>query len=69
MERKQRTFQGSINPKHIWPRVKCAGTLALAAAALGVGMFAGCHGESVNDYLNAGDAAMQKTELPQAEQN
>ncbi|HVB81166.1 MAG TPA: tetratricopeptide repeat protein [Candidatus Binataceae bacterium] len=41
-----------------------------AAAALSVGLLAGCHhGESVGDYLSAGDAAMQKTELPQAEQN
>jgi Flp pilus assembly protein TadD len=45
-------------------------TLALAAAAvLGVGLMAGCRGQSVDDYLSAGDAAMQKTELPQAEQN
>jgi Flp pilus assembly protein TadD len=34
-----------------------------------LGLIAGCHGESVNDYLNAGDAAMQNTQLPQAEQN
>jgi len=31
-------------------------------AVLGVGLFAGCHGKSVNDYLNDGDAAMQRTE-------
>ncbi len=48
----------------------CAGTLALAvAAALGLGLMAGCHGESVDDYLRAGDAAMQNAQLPQAEQN
>ncbi len=34
-----------------------------------MGLIAGCHGESVNDYLSAGDAAMQNTQLPQAEQN
>jgi tetratricopeptide (TPR) repeat protein len=65
MERKQRTLPGFMHS-----RLMCARTLALAAAALlGVGLIAGCHGESVDDYLNAGDAAMQKTQLPQAEQN
>lgn len=60
MERKQRIFSKFI----------CARTLALAAAAaLGVGLLAGCHGKSVNDYLSDGDAAMQKTQLPQAEQS
>lgn len=60
MERKQRTFSGYSRAR----------ALALGAAvALGVGLMAGCHHESVDDYLSAGDAAMQKTELPQAEQN
>lgn len=39
------------------------------AAALALVLMAGCHGQSVDDYLSAGDAAMQKTQLPQAEQN
>ena len=41
----------------------------IAAAAMVV--LAGCRGrqQSVNDYLNAGDQAMQKTELSQAEKN
>jgi tetratricopeptide (TPR) repeat protein len=75
MERKQRTFPRfirpkSIRPEFVCPRLRCARTLALAAAAaLGLGLMAGCHGESVNDYLSAGDAAMQNTQLPQAEQN
>ncbi len=75
MERKQRTFPGFIRPEFISPRfvgsrLVCARPLALAAAAaLSLGLIAGCHGESVNDYLSAGDAAMQNTQLPQAEQN
>jgi Flp pilus assembly protein TadD len=36
---------------------------------LGVALVSGCHHETVDEYLAAGDAAMQKTELPQAEQN
>jgi tetratricopeptide (TPR) repeat protein len=36
---------------------------------LGLGLTAGCHPESVSDYLAAGDAAMQNTQLPLAEQN
>jgi tetratricopeptide (TPR) repeat protein len=60
MKRKQRTFSGYSRTR----------ALALGATvALGVGLMAGCHHESVDDYLSAGDAAMQKTELPQAEQN
>jgi tetratricopeptide (TPR) repeat protein len=61
MERKQRTFSGYSRAR----------ALALGAAmALGVGLMAGCHhGGSVDDELSAGDAAMQKTELPQAEQH
>jgi tetratricopeptide (TPR) repeat protein len=75
MERKQRTFlgfigSGLIRPRFVCPRLICARALALAAAALlGLGLMAGCHGESVDDYLSAGDAAMQNTQLPQAEQN
>lgn len=65
MKRKQRTF-----PVLGCPGQMRARTLALAAAAmLGVGLMAGCHHQSVDDYLSAGEAAMQKTELPQAEQN
>jgi tetratricopeptide (TPR) repeat protein len=60
MERKQQTLSGYSR----------AGAFALGAVvALGVGLMAGCHHESVDDELSAGDAAMQKTELPQAEQN
>ncbi len=52
------------------PKLICARTLALAAAAaLAVALAGGCHHETVDEYLNAGDEAMQKTELPQAEQN
>jgi Flp pilus assembly protein TadD len=40
-----------------------------AAAVLSTGLIAGCRGKSVNDYLSEGDAAMQKTDLPQAEQS
>ncbi len=43
--------------------------LSIAAAALALALMAGCHGQSADDYLSAGDAAMQKTQLPQAEQN
>lgn len=44
---------------------------ALAAcAAAALALAAGCHrGRSVDGYLSAGDQAMQKTELPQAEEN
>jgi len=60
MERKQRTFLRKVRAR----------ALALSvAAALGIGLMAGCHGESASDYLSAGDAAMQKGQLPQAEQN
>jgi tetratricopeptide (TPR) repeat protein len=60
MERKQRTFLRNV----------CARAFALSvAAALGIGLMAGCHGQSASDYLSAGDAAMQKGQLPQAEQN
>ena len=70
MERKQRIFSELVHPELNGPTLRCGRALVLAAAAvLGVGVFAGCHGKSVNDYLNDGDAAMQKTELPQAEQS
>ena len=70
MERKQRNFSGLIHPKPCAPGFICARTLMLAAAAaLGVALVGGCHHETVDEYLSAGDAAMQKTELPQAEQN
>ncbi len=60
MERKLRTLS----------KFRCGRALALgAAAAFSVGLIAGCHGKSVNDYLSDGNAAMQKTELPQAEQS
>ena len=60
MERKQRTFLRNVRAR----------ALALsAAAALGMGLIAGCHGQSASDYLSDGDAAMQKGQLPQAEQN
>lgn len=65
MKRKQRTF--TIPGRQ---GLTCARTLVLAAVAIaGVGLMAGCHHQSVDEYLSAGDAAMQKTELPQAEQN
>jgi tetratricopeptide (TPR) repeat protein len=61
MERKQRTISGFTNYRIL---------VLSAAVALGVGLMAGCHhGGSVDDELAAGDAAMQKTELPQAEQH
>jgi tetratricopeptide (TPR) repeat protein len=75
MERKQRSLSESmystlIRPKPTSTRFICAPTLMLAAAAaLGVALVSGCHHETVDEYLAAGDAAMQKTELPQAEQN
>jgi tetratricopeptide (TPR) repeat protein len=81
MERKQRTFPrftgpaiaGFIRPAFINPAFissKLPRALALAAAAaLGLGLAAGCHHESVSDYLAAGDAAMQNSQLPVAEQN
>jgi Flp pilus assembly protein TadD len=70
MERKQRNFSGLIHPKPGGPGFRRGRVLALAAAAaLGVGLVAGCHGKTVNDYLSDGNAAMQKTELPQAEQS
>ena len=63
MERQQRTFPTFT--------CTCARKIAVAAAAmaLSVGLMAGCHHETAEDYLNAGDVAMQKTELSQAEQN
>ena len=75
MERKNRSLSESmystlIRPKPMSTRFICARTLMLAAAAaLGVALVGGCHHETVDEYLAAGDAAMQKTELPQAEQN
>ena len=75
MERKQRSLPESMystlmRPKLMCARLMCARTLILAAAAaLGVALVSGCHHETVDEYLNAGDTAMQKTELPQAEQN
>ncbi len=75
MERKNRSLSESmystlIRPKPMSTRFIWARTLMLAAAAaLGVALVSGCHHETVDEYLAAGDAAMQKTELPQAEQN
>jgi len=70
MERKQRILSELGQSKLNRAKGLYAGTLTLAAAAaLSVGLIAGCHGKSVNDYLSDGDAAMQKTELPQAEQS
>lgn len=75
MERKRPTFplvirQEFMRAGFVRSRLIGARTLVLAgAAALGLALMAGCHGESVNDYLRAGDAAMQNTQLPQAEQN
>ncbi|HZO81106.1 MAG TPA: tetratricopeptide repeat protein [Candidatus Binataceae bacterium] len=44
--------------------------MVYAAAAAAVALAAGCHpSRSVSDYLSAGDQAMQKTELSQAEEN
>jgi Flp pilus assembly protein TadD len=60
MERKQRTFLRNVHAR----------AFALSVAAvLGIGLIAGCHGRSASDYLSDGDAAMQKGQLPQAEQN
>ena len=79
MERKQRNLPESmcstqystrLRMKLMCARFVCARTLMLAAAAaMGVALAAGCHHETVDEYLSAGDAAMQKTELPQAEEN
>jgi len=62
MERQQGTFP-------IFIRIGARRIAVAAAMALSVGLMAGCHHETVEDYLNAGDTAMQKTELSQAEQN
>ncbi|HTQ24750.1 MAG TPA: tetratricopeptide repeat protein [Candidatus Binataceae bacterium] len=43
--------------------------IVAAAAVLSTGLIAGCRGKSVNDYLREGDAAMQRTDLGQAEEN
>ena len=57
-------------PETLSTRFICARTLMLAARPHWAWRWsAGCHHETVDDYLAAGDAAMQKTELPQAEQN
>ncbi len=70
MERKRRTFPGFIFPRFVYPKPGRGRTLALVSAmALGLGLIAGCHSESVDDYLRDGDAAMQNTQLPQAEQD
>jgi Flp pilus assembly protein TadD len=75
MERKQRSLPKSLQSKLMRPKLSgarfmCARTLVLAAAAaVGMLLAAGCHHETVDEYLSAGDTAMQKTELPQAEQN
>jgi Flp pilus assembly protein TadD len=50
------------------PRVRGMAIVAVAAA-MSIGLLAGCRGKSVSDYLSEGDAAMQKTDLPQAEQS
>jgi tetratricopeptide (TPR) repeat protein len=65
MKRKQRTFPIPGLPG----LMRGASGLVLAAAVASAGLMAGCHHQSVDDYLSAGDVAMQKTELPQAEQN
>jgi tetratricopeptide (TPR) repeat protein len=63
-------YSTHLRPKLMCARFVCARTLMLAAAAaMGVALAGGCHHETVDEYLSAGDAAMQKTELPQAEQN
>jgi Flp pilus assembly protein TadD len=70
MERQQRSLPESMHPTLMRSKLMCPRTLILAAAAaLSVALVSGCHHETVDEYLSAGDAAMQKTELPQAEQN
>jgi tetratricopeptide (TPR) repeat protein len=61
MERKHRTFSKFT--------LMCGRSAAWAAAVLALGLMTGCHHETADEYLAAGDTAMQKTELPQAEQN
>lgn len=62
MERNKRTGMARLPAR--------ASRLSIAAAAvLALALMAGCRGPSADDYLSAGDAAMQKTQLPQAEQN
>lgn len=70
MERQQRTFLEFLSLDFGCSGSRRVRALALAAAmALSVGLMPGCHHETVDDYLNAGNAALQKTDLTQAEQN
>jgi tetratricopeptide (TPR) repeat protein len=48
-------------------RTNSARTWALVAAGAMILIGTGCHRKSVDDYLAAGDAAMQSTKLPEAE--
>jgi tetratricopeptide (TPR) repeat protein len=48
-------------------RTDSARTWALVAAGAMILIGTGCHRKSVDDYLAAGDAAMQSTKLPEAE--
>lgn len=55
-------MKGSERASLLWALAGCVAVAALV-------MLGGCHGHSVNDYLSAGDQAMQKTELSQAEKS
>jgi Flp pilus assembly protein TadD len=68
MNRTHRTFNKSASPR--CSETGPARRMAVAVAAiLALAVAAGCHHESEDEYLSAGDAAMQKTQLAEAEQN
>jgi tetratricopeptide (TPR) repeat protein len=70
MESQQQTLSTFVEKFNRRTARPCGRMIAIvAAAALSAGLLAGCRGKSVNDYLSEGDAAMQRTELPQAEQS
>src|SRR5579863_1321274 len=68
MDRTQRIFRGSVWPKGIEAGARRSVAAALAAI-LSLAIAAGCHHETEDEYLNAGDTAMQKTQLTEAENN
>ena len=68
MDRTHRIFRESVSPRCFDTRIGRPLAVALAAIFTLV-IAAGCHHETEDEYLSAGDTAMQKTQLAEAEQN